>query len=255
MVAAVLSVMIGVLQTEWFVTMLNHPTAAQVQQSIQEDDAEQQKIRRQYEQTGKACITGIVFHERFEQSARDMLNRALTELKANHELQKTLKNDFGKTFDDVDAVIFPAWQTNHHKAVYGFTEIGLAAARSASAQLFAAGFTIRDRRNKPQVTEDGVPRIGIDLEAFEDNETLKVTLFHELLHAMNVPKHEPPWYTFSLLQNDLAYCDEYRDCIHRFSFKNDREWLVRIGILLPFLALGYLAMRHVRCVWRRRHHT
>jgi hypothetical protein len=253
MITAILSVPLGILQTDWFVTRLNHPTDVEVRQMLKEDDEEQQKIRLQYErETRKAPTKGIVFHERFEPNPTRMLTEALAKLKANRELQQAIKNDFGKTFDDLNAVVFPAWETAHHKSVFGLTDFGIAAARDASGQLFAAGFTVRDRHKMPRITDEGVPRVGIDVEAFEDQETLKVSLFHELLHAMNVPKYEPAWYTFALLQHDLAYCDQYRAYVKRFGFKNNRESLVRIGIMLPLLTFGYLLLRLALCVWKRR---
>ncbi|MBC8030939.1 MAG: hypothetical protein H7Z16_12575 [Pyrinomonadaceae bacterium] len=217
---------------------------------MDEDEAEERKIADQYiKARGKLPTTGILISENFSATSEGMLVKALKDLLDDEALQAAIRQDFGRSFHDVNAIVFPAWEAIHDKAVFGFTDVGRDAALIASRQVFAAGFTVHDRHNQPQATIDGVPRIGIDREALYDQDTVKLTLFHELFHAMNVPKHEPPWYT--VMQNDLVYCDEYRDYVKRFGFKYDRERNIWIVTAIPMLFFLYLLIRHLWWVWLR----
>lgn len=168
----------------------------------------------------------------------------------NDELLNTrLKSRFGKDFTDLDVVVIPSWEiTSKEKAdLYGITLVGWSHADKARNTDYVGAYTLRERPNEGKVTTDGRSRIIINPSAFQSENALRFTLFHELLHTLNIPGYDPPWYFFA--QDDLRYLREYREEVDR------RGWILYsqafIWILAVVVPFG-IALAQIRyaCLYR-----
>ncbi len=151
-------------------------------------------------------------------------------------LNEMLKHQFGEDLNDLNAVIVPSWEiTSQERAdLYEITLAGWSYANKARDADYVGAYTLRNRPDEPPVTRDGRPRIILNPSAFQSESALRFTLFHELLHALNIPGRDPPWFCFG--QDDLRYLKEYRDEVDR------RGWIalnqVAIWVLAVLLPLG-----------------
>jgi hypothetical protein len=89
----------------------------------------------------------------------------------------------------------------------------------------------------PTMTEDGRPRILLSHWAFESEESLKLTITHELLHANNMPACSAFFIQF---QDDLMYSSHYQvmlrenDWLGNFTFRqqNKLAWVLFAASLI-----------------------
>lgn len=231
MVIAALSGIFGIFQTEWFVSTRPSPALSEIRQQVTIDDAVQQKIYVEYCRNHQSGTRGIIFYSPlFNEKQVKLLETAKDALMRDLALQSQLRNDFGHSFDEVNAFFVPAWELHNpwNQDVVGLTKVGWFGIKAHAGDPNILGFTMRDRQNIPmQLTIDGTPRVALNLEAFVSAHTLQLTVYHELLHAANVPAYDPPRVT--LLQTDLTYLPQYRDYIHQTGLDDGREqriWLV-----------------------------
>lgn len=228
-------VILGIFQTQLFVSFLPQPDI----EAIRRHMAEAQEIQKQiatnyYSQIGKDSIRGTGFRTRlFDVKQSRMLEEALNSLQGDEMLQTELKHKFGISFRDLNVVVIPAWQTytTDNNYIVGLTDYGWREARAARVESDVGGFTVRDRPLVNPVTIDGTPRIVLNPEAFRSTKALRLTLFHEMFHAMNVPGYYPSRFTFA--QTDLTYLPEYRNFVKREQleeFKEFKLWLLAVFI-------------------------
>lgn len=139
----------------------------------------------------------------------------------NEELEALLKSRFGRSFKDLDVVMVPIWSPKIRDD--WVKEAGITDdarwndVNEAFYQPRAKAVTVRERPHKPQQTVDGIPRLVLKNEAFESTLTLRKTVFHELLHGLNLPGYEykmylPIWgeVNYTVSQDDLCWSPEYR---------------------------------------------
>jgi hypothetical protein len=174
--------------------------------------------------------TGIAF-EGFDNQLAIRIRAAVHSFRDDVALNKMLKLQFAEDLNDLNAVIVPSWQiTSEAEAdLYGITLVGRTYANKARNTDYVGAYTLRNRPDEPNVTTDGRPRIILNPIAFQSESALRFTLFHELLHALNIPGRDPPWFCFG--QDDLGYLKEYREEVHR------RGWILSSQILIWILAV------------------
>jgi hypothetical protein len=214
----------GVLQTQWFIKhFLHRPDHKVLNSHIEECNKRQKEIYDRLEQqSGKPPGENIyIMKDHFSQTQHDMIAEATKSLVDDDDTVPY----FRTSLKEVRAVIFPAWMVVKRE---GYEDFGITPEGARNAPVIAGkrgvdALTLRDRHDLPyQVTNDGRPRIAINLSAFGSSETLRLTIFHELLHAGNVPGYVPGWREY--LQNDLKYLPEYRSYIAREGLEGWQEW-------------------------------
>lgn len=179
--------------------------------------------------------TGISF-ESFEPELERRLQAVVASFLDDPTLNQRLKSRFSRDFRDLDAVVVPSWEviSRQRADLYGITLAGWSHANKARNADYVGAYTLRNRPDEPAVTSDGRPRIILNPSAFQSESALRFTLFHELLHALDIPGADPPWFCFG--QDDLRYLKEYRDEVDR------RGWIapnqVAIWVLAVLLPLG-----------------
>lgn len=199
---------------------------------------------------------GIVL-ESFDGPAQlKVLEEAKTSLLNDETLQAELRNEFGACFRDLNVVVIPAWKMDSvdNNEVLGITIDGWRQATTARGELDVGGFTLRDRPLSASVTVDGRPRIVLNPKAFETAASLRVTLYHELLHAMNIPGFYPWPLTFA--QNDLIYLPRYRAFLRREGlgvWTEVRTWV--LAVLVPWFIAGLIARPLRAYAINHRHRT
>jgi hypothetical protein len=235
----------GILQTEWFVSLLPRPTVEEIRQHINASRALQKQIADKYRvQIGREPDNSIALSPLFTELQQRELQEAIAFLLRDESLQIDLKNNFGLSFGDVNAVIVPGWAISYENVdLIGITLEGWRAAQSASTD--TQGFTLRDRPGLPQSTVEGRPIIVLNYWAFRSNDTLRLSLFHEMLHAMNVPGYYPSRLAFT--RNDLDYLPQYRDFVSRSGLEGKRDYIIWIVlVLMPWSLFLLLIVRVYR---------
>jgi len=239
--------LVGVFQTEFFVSLLPSPSNAAIKDHIEKSEKIQHdQIAKSAKKWGKPQ-DGIEF-KLFGDAQLKRLQEAKAILFDDNALQSELQNEFGASFHDVNAVVIPSWEMNpDNNELIGITTDGWRQATTAKGEVDVGGFTLRDRPFRTLVTLDGRPRLVLNPKAFESPKMLRLTLFHELLHAMNVPGFYPWPFTFA--QNDLTYLEEYRAYVKREGLEGWHEasiWV--LAVLVPWLITAWLG----KLIWNYR---
>ncbi|HLL14618.1 MAG TPA: hypothetical protein VK388_06115 [Pyrinomonadaceae bacterium] len=228
----------GFFQTQLFVRSLPRPETNVIRAHIEH-------CRKLQDQLGaQKQPSGIVFRMFSEKPLRT-LEEVKESLLKDQALQSELKEKFGISFHELKVVIVPAWAliTIDNNDQIGITYAGWKESNSAKGDSDIGGFTLRDKGGLPQITLDGRPRIVLNSVSFQDRNSLRLTLFHELLHAMNVPGDYPSKITFA--QNDLVYLPEYRAFVNREKLDGYRETTIWfLAVLIPALILILLVRRY-----------
>jgi hypothetical protein len=153
--------------------------------------------------------------------------------------------------DDIRAVIVPGWLMNEGNfKQWGITlnawRINSSSLGPPDGRLFLPdAVTIHDtHEHKDLMTSDGRARIAINLQAFEKDSRLKLTLLHEFLHVLGLPAYKPIFCILEL-QSDLAYEYDYPLAIKagdiHFWKEDYREWI--IWLLISIFCVGMIAAR------------
>src|SRR5882724_358682 len=225
---------VGFCQTQLFVSLLPYPRA-QVLNHREKASLRQSEIQSEYRaRTGNEPLSFVEYRS-FSPSVQVELKESMTYLISDERLNTKLKESFGVTLRDTKAVIIPSWEVEDRA---GATLVGLTlsgwtmlSSRSISDE---HGVVIRDTGDQSeQLTTDGVPRIVLSASAFQDPKTLRLTLFHELLHALNIPGYSPS--RVVALQDDLTYLPEYRSIVRQEKLRGWTEYNIWFfGVILPF---------------------
>jgi hypothetical protein len=249
---------LGICQTQRVIGWIGRQDIASIRQEMAVAEQAQEQIRESYfRKTGHTPPFKITFHPLFNDKQKQMLEAARVEILRDQKFQDTLEGLFQTCFRHASVVVIPAWHM-HNSANYEWMGIPRASGLAASVHAgdpTIEGFTIRDRYpNEAQRTIDGIPRIALNLEAFQSTKTLQLTLFHELLHGLNIPGHEPLG-PINQFQNDLTYLPEYRIFVSQTRLDGWREYKINAGVALFWLALAIVAIRAPKgtlLVFRRR---
>jgi hypothetical protein len=193
----------------------------------------------------------IVF-QLFDDKVRKTLEATRDSLLNDDSLQSELKAKFGVSFRELDVVVIPAWEnTPDNIDLVGVTQDGWKEATKVKGYSDVGGVTVRDKPILSKRTVDGRPRIVLNPCAFQN---LRLTLFHELIHAMNVPAYYPSPLTFA--QNDLIYLPEYREIVRREHLDEWREIKIwTFAVIVPALLFGLIIRRFVKLRARLRRHA
>jgi len=230
--------LVGFFQTQFFSRFLPGPTTQQVIAHMEVSQTLQDGLRKSY----KGQIEPGVQIDLFEEGVRTQVSNSVQSLLSDELLQNDLQSSFGRSFRDVQVVIIPGWEiTSRPRSEFtGLTDYGWLITDRARRNDYVGGYTIRDRPSEQRVTVDGRPRIILNPSAFESAHVLQLTLFHEMLHAMNVPGGRPPWFCFA--QDDLSYLPQYRAYESREVLNLKNQVLIwALGVIFPFsLSLVYL---------------
>jgi hypothetical protein len=229
----------GFAQTEKFVSLLPHPSKAEIRASMEKATAEQRQIMARYGYVdGQEPHATRMVSNLFTDEDEKRVHIALYNLLRDEKLNEPLRHGLGVRLRNVTAVIVPY---GYDAAQLGLTEDGRRLLTS-TGELNLSGMTIRDVDSARQLTSDGRPRIILFDTAFYSEKTLRLTLFHELLHASNVPGHTLSPFTF--LQDDLTYLPEYRFALKERGFRKWNEFYIWLfGVVLPLVYAGYCAFR------------
>jgi hypothetical protein len=236
------------VQPRWFWTLISSPSF---------DANEMQKARslqvertQAYEaETHKLVPRGIVFHQLFNDRSRANLEEAKDALLHDMVLRRLLIGEFGQSLEDVNVVVVPAWEmfNDLNRDQIGLTPAAWVVARKTAGDPNVEGLTIADD-SVVRTTYDGRPRVMITFNAFQSQKLLRLTLFHELLHALHVPAKKPPF--FLIYQNDLAYLPFYRSYTSDANLDGSDElvpWLWVVVFVLSFaVALRAAQRNHLR---------
>lgn len=144
--------------------------------------------------------------------SRDLtkLEATRTDILRDGELRQKLQSQFETDLDHVSAVIALSWETDNqgYCEEIGITrQGGWSDFKEATKSCAIGATTIRDRPNVTQRTLDGTPRIVLNPNALAYSNWTKFVVFHEMLHAMNIPAYSLP---VAWVQTDLTYLEEYR---------------------------------------------
>lgn len=235
-ILTVILLLSGIVQTQRFVTLLPCPSLEEIREHIKQCRAIQANQPQE---------TGIVF-KLFDEETTKKLEATKDSLINDTELQDELQKTFGMSFRELNAVVVPSWKliSKDNNGLVGVTDDGWIEARKAIGEPDVGGITLRNKPNARKWTEDGTPRIVLNTAAFGN---LRLTLFHELLHAMNVPAFYPSPVTFA--QNDLTYLPQYRNFVHRAHLDYWHEpkiWFLAVGVPILILFLLFLRLRRLR---------
>ena len=140
----------------------------------------------------------------------DKLETTRTDILKDAELRQKLQSKFETNLDSVGAVVALSWETDNqgYAEVIGITRKGgWSDFKEATKSCAIGATTIRDRPGVDQRTLDGTPRIVLNPNALAYSNWTKFVVFHEMLHAMNIPAYSLP---LAWVQTDLTYLEEYR---------------------------------------------
>jgi hypothetical protein len=240
---------IGILQTQLFVSSLPCPSQDEVHKHIKASQDIQTAISVDYCNKAKRQLDPGITFKFFNDEQSKRLNSIAASLLEDEQLQSELMQSFGVSFRGLNVVVVPAWHmdTPDNDEPIGITLEGWKEASTSKGGLDVGGAVLRDRPSKQRITIDGRPRIMLNPKAFESTETLRLTLFHELLHAMNIPGFYPSALTFA--QNDLTYLPEYRSFVRRKNLEGWNELRIwTLAVFVPFLIFLLIARRYrIRC--------
>jgi hypothetical protein len=235
---------LGFFQTGIFNSLFTPPTIQEIRQEIVAAQERQRTISQGYRtRYGQEPETGIVIGESFGKFT-EAIKREVSDLQHQGEINDYLRDKFGVSLDKADVVILPSWVL--YKPEYnpdelkeiGLTEQGWENAKVHAGEPNVPGYTIRDRfSNEKQLTLSGKPRIFLNEDAFlQSQQGLRLTIFHELLHGINIPGHPlPAWRNRG--QTDLDYLPAYHWCISHARLRDDHEFPIWTFVII-FFVLG-----------------
>jgi hypothetical protein len=232
--------LLGFCQTQLFVKLTTSPRMLDEYKLQMEASRERQlAIARA---AGKERPHGLASSPLFFEWQRKAIRITFEEMKSNEDLNSELARGLdGVSLRDVSAEVLPEWEVRQTSdaAKFGLTE----EARRAFIRHdipFQLGYTLRDTEVGPPVTLDGTPKIILGPQAFVNEQTLRRILFHELLHALNVPSYRPS--PIAILQDDLAYLPVYRRIVSEEGLDAQVDYFIWFAaVLLPL----FLAVRAV----------
>lgn len=198
-------------QTETFLTLFSAPSNDSLRKHILESRSMQDYIKRSA--PGDTKRTPGVQTKFLANYLVERVDEQIKSLKNDPELQSQLTNALGVSFADVDVDILPSWEIERLSIKeVGLTPEGFQQTLKGPTD-FLSGLTIRDKPGQPQVTLDGVPKIVLRPGAFASTRELRLTLFHELLHALNIPGYQPT--KLNRACDDLVYFGLYRSYVNQ----------------------------------------
>ncbi|HEY0761058.1 MAG TPA: hypothetical protein VGD61_01670 [Pyrinomonadaceae bacterium] len=144
----------------------------------------------------------------FTTKEKDNVRKALNFVLADNELDQTLKAQFETSVRNVKVVVAPIWTRDDpdYLKKNGITLDGEVDVDKSSKSCDIGAATVRDKFGGPQKTADGIPRIVFNPNALADESWTRRVVFHEMMHAMNLPGYYAP---FGRAQTDLTYLPEY----------------------------------------------
>jgi len=192
-------------------------------------------------------------HERiqypeFTESERVRVKRAVDFVLGDDELDRKLKDRFGTSLRDVEVVVAPIWTANDPDYLQknGITLAGEPDLDQSSKSCDIGATTIRDKLGAQQKTVDGRPRIVFNPNALAYDTWTRRVVFHEMMHAMNLPGYQAP---FAWAQTDLTYLPEYCWFVGKENLGSSSETVCRffIGFFVFFCFVRLLSfVRHYR---------
>lgn len=144
----------------------------------------------------------------FTTKEKDNVRKALSFVLADNELDQKLKAQFETSVRNVKVVVAPIWTRDDpdYLEKNGITFDGEVDVDKSSKSCDIGAATVRDKFGVPQKTADGIPRIVLNPNALADESWTRHVVFHEMMHAMNLPGYYAP---VALVQTDLTYLPEY----------------------------------------------
>jgi hypothetical protein len=240
-------VCIGIIQTQWFVSLLPHPSIDTIRDHIAKCQGLQKEARDHCcKESSQPIQSGIIF-KLFSDNQKRHLEAARDILLNDEALDNELRQKFKISLRDLNVVVVPAWQmdTTDNNQLIGISDQGWRDANVAKGEPDVGGCTLRERPGFSAITDDGRPRIVLNPKAFEKDRTIRLTLFHELLHAMNVPGYYPSKLTFA--QNDLTYLPEYRAYVRQHQLDGWYQYNVLLfGVGVPLLLFLLVLRGHLK---------
>src|SRR5260370_27282765 len=217
---------VGFLQTSTFGAFLSGPDDKGIREHVKICNGLEAQRLVDYMKMNNRVVPDGVTYELFAPDVQAHLKRTVDSFLNDDSLQEELKNEFGTSFRDISVVVIPSWEidTPVNNDVVGITMAGWQQAEKTKGTEYVGGYTLRERPNEMSVTVDGRPRIVLNPSAFQSERALKLTLFHEFLHAMNIQGVNPPFFCFA--QDDLRYLREYRDEVSRQGLIRGTEILI-----------------------------
>jgi hypothetical protein len=197
------------MQTESYVKVVrtfSGPTYEQLRDHI----AESRKIQSTLAlKNGKTLVPGFTYLY-VEEGDRRKLDTTRSLILDDGELRQKLQEQFGTNLDSVGALVTLTWETDNpgYCEQIGITrQGGWIDFKEATKSCAIGATTIRDRPYVTQRTLDGTPRIVLNPNALAYSNWTRFVVFHEMMHAMNIPAYSPK---FAWVQTDLTYLKEYR---------------------------------------------
>lgn len=198
------------MQTESYVKAVRlfngGPTHEELRQHITESNKIQSDLAAK---NGKHLRPGFTYLY-VEEDDRNELEKTRTEILSDSELHQKLQDQFKTNLNNVGALVTLSWETDNQ----GYCEqIGITRQggwndfKEATKSCAIGATTIRDRPGVTQRTLDGTPRIVLNPNALAYSNWTRFVVFHEMLHAMNIPAYSP---RLAWVQTDLTYLEEYR---------------------------------------------
>jgi hypothetical protein len=223
------------MQTASFIRLLDRPTYDSLRMHIKESQLVQTQVAKQSKLPRPAQpITYLDLSA--DETAR--LENARNFILGDKELESRLQAHFGTSLKDVRAVIAPSWKLDNqgYCEVLGITrDGGWSEFRQARGSDTIGATTIRDKPGSSPRTIDGTPRIILNANALGEVSWTRLVIFHELLHAMNIPGYKAS--RWARAQTDLAYLPEYTWFIQKVGLWNTDDYFYWILTVLFGTAL------------------
>lgn len=224
--------LVGFCQTESFVSLMHKPDLSAIRNSIATYRSFQQSQGVSYPEHG-------VVIEHFGEGMKPLVEAQKNAVLNDESLSAEFSQRFGVNFRNMDAVVIPSWElANIAPEDLGISNYGRQVASRSIGSPNILAFTLKNQPGQEAETTDSRPRVVLNPKAFQSEKTLRIALFHELLHAMNFPSNDPWPPTFA--QNDFTYLSEYRSYERRAGLDGWREefiWILAVCIPL-MLAFG-----------------
>jgi len=206
------------MQTEQFVSLMPRPSDQEVRQHIESSKTIQAEVKKKANKPEPLENPEYLY---FSKRQVELLDDARKFLLNDPELNEIVEKRFLGSLKDQQIVIAPFWETDNqgYSEVLGLTkDFGWSDFEEAYNDCHVGATTIREKpQTNHQKTLDGRPRIILKATAFESKRSIRLALFHEMLHAVNIPgyeyKPELPLIgkiKVTLTQTDLTYLAEYR---------------------------------------------
>lgn len=251
------------MQTEYFLKYTSYPTHEEIKDHMAKSKALQAQVAQRARDSKRPFPTAPLHQVYFSDTDFIKVKQAYDKVVTDQALEKVLQGEFQTTLNQVNVVMVPAWEVNmkDYCDEAGITNTeGWQDLEKAKEEGDVGGTTIRDKDPNEIRTLDGVPRVFLMATAFASPpKSLRLAVFHEMLHAMNVPGYrltvklpgikDPV--ALTRWQNDLSYLAEYKNYVRTAGLETWDKNVppVATGVFLLFLAMNLLALfRHYR--WR-----